>query len=226
MKIFTYYDDLGWSFQKELLDIWYNNWQEMGFEPYILTPEDSVKHSLYKRLDSSMKEIYKTIMGHDIKPYGMSCWHRWLAYATIKPIDESFYVSDYDVFNTGWHPQKPEKKLHLLCGDCPCLASGTPLQFENLCHQFISLSKKNIKRIKKENKKPVFHDQNFFRNCSKETDGIIYTVIKEWNSDEPKLHHISHQASDVRLKKERQKYTNVNVNKMRVVMARELLDNK
>jgi hypothetical protein len=226
IKIYTYYDDLKWASQKDLIEVWYTNWESMGFEPCVLTPEDAMNHSLYEHFDNNLKEIYFNIMDREIGGYGMSCWHRWLAYSTITPSNESFYVSDYDVFNTGWLPQKPEKKLHLLCGKCPCLASGTSLQFENLCREFLSLSKKNIDRIKKVHEKRVFHDQNFFVHCGDQLKDVLYTRSKEWGTDAPKLHHISHHAANTRLKQDGIQYNNVTINKVRLDMARELLNHQ
>lgn len=223
-KIYTYYDDLRWAFQKDLLDIWTDNWKSMGFEPLIVRKEDAMSHDLYKYFDESLKKIHLKLYGtSNINGYISSCWHRWLAYATIAPSNESFYVSDYDVFNTGWHPQKAEERLHLMYGRCPCLASGTSLQFEELCRQFISLSEKNIEKIKKENMDPVYHDQCFFVICGEQVKDILYTIPEEWCYENPALHHISNKAANIRLKKEGKKHTLESVNKMRVDMAKELI---
>lgn len=223
-KIYTYYDDLRWAFQKDLLDIWTDNWKSMGFEPLIVRKEDAMSHDLYKYFDESLKKIHlKLYETSNINSYISSCWHRWLAYATIAPSNESFYVSDYDVFNTGWYPQKTEEKLHLMSDRCPCLASGTSLQFEELCHQFISLSEKNIEKIKKENTDPVYHDQNFFVICGDQVDNIIYTRLEEWFHQNPKLHHISHRAAHEKIREEGKQHNQVCVNEKRVAMAKELV---
>lgn len=223
-KIYTYYSDLGWPAQENLLDIWKDNWKSMGFEPVVLGKEDAMNHGLYDYFTERLQEINSKIYERpNLNVYGMSCWYRWLAYATITPVDESFYVSDYDVFNTGWHPQKAEERLHLMYGRCPCLASGTPLQFEKLCHQFISLSEKNIEKIKKENKDPVYHDQNFFVICGDQVDNIIYTRLEEWFHQNPKLHHISHKAAHEKIGEEGKQHNQVCINEKRVAMAKELV---
>jgi hypothetical protein len=89
----------------------------------------------------------------------MSCWFRWLAYAT--QADEKFYVSDYDAINVNFPIAEPKDKLHLMDYDCPFLASGTPIQFENLCKAFVEVSNERIEILKEQANH--YHDQEFFQ---------------------------------------------------------------
>ena len=97
MKIYTYYQNINHSSQKELIDLWKISWSRHGYEPIVLNLEDAKKHSYFETLNSEMRRIFNEITGRTIIDYGMSCWLRWLAYAIQE--DEKFYVSDYDAIN-------------------------------------------------------------------------------------------------------------------------------
>ena len=89
----------------------------------------------------------------------MSCWFRWLAYATQN--EEKFYVSDYDAINVNFPITEPHDKIQLFDEDCPFLASGTPKQFENLCKAFVEVSNQRIEILKQQANH--YHDQEFFQ---------------------------------------------------------------
>lgn len=161
MKIYTYYQDIDFSAQQELIDFWKLSWSRHGYEPIVLNLEDAKKHPYYETLNSEMRRIFKEITNKEIAEYGMSCWFRWLAYAT--QTEEKFYVSDYDAINVNFPITEPSDKLHLMDNACPFLASGTPIQFENLCKAFVEISNQRIEILKSKSTSMVwYHDQEFF----------------------------------------------------------------
>ena len=168
MKAYTYYEDVKFKDQDELIDLWKRSWERQGFEIIILDRSHAESHPYYEKFVKSLREIHLDIMNKPLDPYGLSCYLRWLAYAT-QP-EEAFYVSDYDVININFKPIKPDDKLHFLDCDCPCIASGTPKQFEALCHMFVDLSKSRMNDLKGV-PEMVYHDQNFLnlnfipKNC-------------------------------------------------------------
>jgi len=160
MKIYTYYQNLNdHSQQDELIDLWKISWSCQGYEPIVLNLEDAKKHPYFDTLNTEMRRIFKQITGRVISDYGMSCWFRWLAYATQK--EENFYVSDYDAINVNFPIKEPSEKLHLMDNGCPFLASGTPTQFENLCKAFVKISNERIQILKQQTNH--YHDQEFFQ---------------------------------------------------------------
>ena len=170
MKIYTYYQKIETGHlkpdnQSELIDLWKISWSRQGYEPIVLNLEDAKKHSYFDTLNTEMRRIFKEIKNKEISEYGMSCWFRWLAYATQE--DEKFYVSDYDAINVNFPITEPSDKLHLLDRDCPFLASGTPKQFENLCKAFVEISNRRLEIIR-ENIVEHYHDQEFFQNNADE----------------------------------------------------------
>lgn len=159
MKIYTYYQDINFSTQNELIDLWKISWSRHGFDPIVLNLEDAKKHPYFETLNTEMRRIFKEITGKQIAEYGMSCWLRWLAYATQN--EQKFYVSDYDAINVNFPITEPSNKLHLMDFACPFFASGTPIQFENLCKAFVEVSNERISYLKEE--ADHYHDQEFFR---------------------------------------------------------------
>jgi len=159
MKIYTYYQDINFKKQNELIDLWKLSWSRQGYEPIVLNLQDAKKHPYFKTLNIEMRRIFNEITGRTIIDYGMSCWFRWLAYAT--QADEKFYVSDYDAINVNFPITEPSNKLHLMDFACPFLASGTPKQFENLCKAFVEVSNQRIEILKRQT--DHYHDQEFFQ---------------------------------------------------------------
>jgi hypothetical protein len=159
MKIYTYYQNINHSSQNELIDLWKISWSRQGYEPIVLNLQDAKRHSYFETLNTEMRRIFKEITNNEIADYGMSCWFRWLAYAT--QTDEKFYVSDYDAINVNFPITEPSNQLHLMDNACPFLASGTPKQFENLCKAFVEVSNERIDILKQQANH--YHDQEFFQ---------------------------------------------------------------
>lgn len=159
MKIYTYYQDINFSAQRELIDLWKISWEVHGYQPIVLNLEDAKKHPYYDTLRTKIKEFAIKLGNYKINNYGMSCWLRWLAYST-QP-NEKFYVSDYDAININFPITEPNDKLHLMDFACPFLASGTPKQFENLCKAFVEVSNERLEILKTQTN--YRHDQEFFQ---------------------------------------------------------------
>lgn len=173
MKIYTYYQDINHSSQNELIDLWKISWSRKGYEPIVLNLQDAKKHSYFETLNSEMRRIFKEITNNEISEYGMSCWFRWLAYAT--QTEEKFYVSDYDAINVNFPITEPSDNLHFMDNFVPFLASGTPIQFENLCKAFVEVSKERIEILKEQT--DHYHDQEFFQ----------YNFMPQYNDDYKQL---------------------------------------
>ena len=200
MKIYTYYQEIDHKKQNELIHLWKTSWSRQGYEPIILHLEDAKKHPYFEVFNLEIRRISKEIIGKEITEYGMSCWFRWLAYAT--QADEKFYVSDYDAININFPIVEPNDKLNLLCGNCPFIASGTSKQFENLCKAFVEISNNRLQELKRINRHAWFHDQNFFMYnheiCqSKKYDILItkdQTKFSAIHDTLPLVCHVSHVA--------------------------------
>lgn len=159
MKIYTYYQNINFCKQQKLIDLWKASWSRQGYEPVVLHLDDAKSHPYYETLNIEIRRIFNEITGKQIGDYGMSCWFRWLAYAT--QTEDAFYVSDYDAININFPIIKPNDKLHLMDSACPFLASGTPEQFENISKAFVEVSNQRIEILKQQANH--YHDQEFFQ---------------------------------------------------------------
>ena len=180
MKIYTYYENINFKNQDDLVSLWEKSWKFHEFEPIILTEKDSERSNFYEEFVTKIKKLHQEITEKPLSKYGLSCWLRWLAYST-QP-EEKFFVSDYDVINHNFKPTEPTDILHLMDDCCPCIASGTPSQFLKLCKKFIEVSEQNKEFFIEEYKERNFvhfHDQNFFvmyfhnKTANKEKDKDI-----------------------------------------------------
>jgi hypothetical protein len=184
MKIYTYYEDINFRDQDPLLRLWELSWRRNGFIPIILSSSHAKKHPYYDEFISRLELFHVKVKGNPLVDYGLACFVRWMAYSTQK--NEKFYVSDYDVMNNGFKPVEPNEKLHFMHSTCPCLASGTPEQFEELIRLFVSLSESRLSELRevlRENR--WYHDQEFVRyNLKFLPDSFMFTRNKSiWNKN-------------------------------------------
>ena len=165
MRVYTYHQTfndryIDSSLQRKLVDLWKLSWARRGYEPIVLNLKDAKKHPQFGRFDHDISKIFRRITGRNITHYGLSCWHRWLAYANQG--EGKFYVSDYDAINVNFPITEPSDKLHFYDSYCPFLASGTPKQFENLCEAFITVSNERLTELSAHaHKMTWYHDQDF-----------------------------------------------------------------
>lgn len=252
MKIYTYYQDINHPHQNKLIEMWKTSWSRNGYTPVVLDADDAKNHPFFEEFDAKMREIFHEITDKHISDYGMSCWHRWLAYATQE--EEKCYVCDYDVINACFPVSEPRKKLHLMDSACPCLVSGTPSQFEALCKVFIEVSESRMKILKQTVNH--YHDQEFFQynftnaNPDWEAYQNKYNIIlsrnrhrrcgsydiktgKVWvnnhtlcDSDNYEVFHVSHASAGFNLRKHNNKkepHNHEEVNELRLRMVEAIL---
>ena len=237
MKIYTYYQEINFSSQNELIDLWKVSWSRQGYEPIVLNLDDSKKHPYFETLNSEMRRICKAITNKEISSYGMSCWLRWLAYAT--QTEEKFYVSDYDAINVNFPITEPNDKLHLMDHACPFLASGTPKLFEALCKAFVEVSNERIEVLKRHTKH--YHDQEFFqynftRKFNESAEGLMHKYNILMTRDRTKfggpdinvnslVYHVSHYMTNITINRNPfyQSFKQKCKERSRVMVVRELL---
>ena len=242
MKIYTYYEDIKFLRQDDLINLWKISWLKNGFEPIVLGREDAESHPFYSTFVKKLNEINKTMLGCNMKPYCLSCFLRWLAYASQK--EESFYVSDYDVINTGVSlneiSQPVTNRVHFMDGNCPCFASGNPAVFELLCKDFIEVFEKYHNELlivtEKNEERKSWHDQHFLVNFNKIMRSFArYKITRDRNIigmcvdintlNIKRIVHISHKCTTQILNKHPELQERV-VRDARVEIVKKLLNVK
>lgn len=56
MKIFTYYENINFKHQDEIVQLWKKSWEQQGFEAIVLTLEDAKKNPYYEEFTTSVKK--------------------------------------------------------------------------------------------------------------------------------------------------------------------------
>ena len=238
MKIYTYYEEINFPQQKEMLDLWHKSWTQMGFEAIVLNQQDAKKSPDYDLFVRKMQYIFKEIANEELSPYGLSCFVRWLAYSTVSNQDEKFLVSDYDVINSGgWKTSDPLiDGIHLFDGACPCMASGTARDFKKLCDLFFEITISRLEEIKRETNH--YHDQEFFqynfverfnsRSATLQEKHNI-TLTRERSKDVspftlPRAYHVSHHNISQILQQGLNKYSAFSPDDLRVEIIKNITD--
>lgn len=243
MKIYTYYENIKFKQQNELLKLWEMSWKKMGFEPIILGLKDAKKSSKYSEFCEKMRLIFKKITNKNLSSYGLSCFIRWLAYSTVENKEERFFVSDYDVFNSGkWKTSHPIKnKLHFYDSACPCLASGNAQEFGQLCDAFFDVTMKRLDVLQA--KASHYHDQEFFmynfmpqENVNAEELWVKYDIffskrrcedVAPFGTDcdeKVRAFHVSHNNTKMVKDKNPEKYQNLSLDEVRIKIAKNILN--
>ena len=59
MKIYTYYEDINFELQNNLLELWSISWKRYGFDPIILSREDAKKSPLYNEYYEFVQSVHE-----------------------------------------------------------------------------------------------------------------------------------------------------------------------
>lgn len=247
MKIYTYYEDIEFKQQNELLELWESSWKRNRFEPIILGIEHAARHPYYAEFCEHMRYIYNRITDKELSRYGLSCFTRWLAYATqtksydsLAPQDdEYFFVSDYDVINRRWYITDPvPKNMHLYDSACPCFVSGTAKQFESLCYTFYELTMERIDHLIQYDH---YHDQEFFQynfiekynsECKKVCDLYNIQLTRDHarhvapylleSTHQPKAFHVSHSNTHHIMDQQPDRFDGMNLDQARIHIIKNI----
>jgi len=237
IKIFTYYDNINFQKQDELIELWKESWERKGFDVTVLTPAHALKSSFYNEFVNGIKYIHIAITGKEISKYGLSCYLRWLAYST-QNVAESFFASDYDVINKDFTPQDVTSlnydRLSFLDGNCPCLAYGTTEQYLMFCKDIVNISLTNKETLKlnyKDVQHGCYHDQEYLSlnserekyNICRDLHKYVTLYIKEdVSSHNAKTLHVAHRS----IRESKDKFFNlkdIDTDVLRVQFVKEIL---
>ena len=222
MKIYTYYEEIDFKSQREILKCWEKTWKKNGFETFIVGKTDAEKHPLFESLCSKLDE--KNLLFFNKKfsesedqkraRFHLSSIKRWLAWGAT--ITEPSLIGDFDILNNGFTLPSPiENKLIFRDGHCLSFASGNG----NHCTKFIECLIENLDFfyektdvVKQNTKRGYFHDQDFIVHMCKlkrqtffEEEynfGFDRYPIKQYdhfneNTKNFKLLHVSHNCANV-----------------------------
>lgn len=238
MKIYTYYENINFKLQDELLDLWKLSWTRHGFDPIILSRDDAKKSSLYNEYYDFVQEIHNISIGQYLPEYSYHLAAQ-LEIVAFNTIETPSYVSDYDMINNGFETgEKLESIVHWRNADCSCFASGDKNGWKRYI-EFLFNQKHNIiewcKNEYQNTKRKHFHDQDFL--VAVKQTGIhsnIYKMYRNINiagadydpegKNTCKIIHLSHNNMS-KIKENNSNYRDSNPDLMRILFAKEILNN-
>ena len=232
MKIYTYYEDVNFSKQNELIELWKLSWSRQGFEPIVLNRDDAKKFKHYNRYYDFIQEVHQKSKGLPLPDinYHMAAQLEIAAFATI---EEPSFFSDYDIINVGFKTFNVESKVSWRDKACTCFASGDSLGWYNYINFLFENKNKIIEYCNSIKGRNFFHDQDFLipiydlgiKNGVFNGHRNQFTC-KSWFPNNPAnkqitLYHVSHD-NIAKLKKD-YKYQHKHREDLRVDIAKMLL---
>jgi hypothetical protein len=237
VKIYSYYDNIKFDNQKELVSLWKISWEKQGFIPIVLSSDDAKKNTYYEEFVTKLKYIHKEITGKELQQYGLSCYLRWLAYANQNEID-CFLMSDYDVINRNFEIDDikiESNEMNFLDRYCPCLAYGNSQSCFRFCKDIVDHSykfKQNIIEEYKKNNCVWYHDQEFLViNHEKLKCNILTSYVDLYNYGiesgkqqlGSKLFHVAHRSIG-EAKSQYKVLKNVDGDQLRINFVKKILN--
>lgn len=207
MKIYTYYEDVSFPKQLELINVWKESWEKQGFSTFVLTRDDAKKSPLYQQYYDFIQRVHENVSGKTLPDnnYHLAAQLEIVAFTTIDK-DKVSYISDYDVINKNFTFETREEKLHWRDYCCSCFASGNRHGWIKYVNFLLEQEKIIIDWCLKEKEKTQrteYHDQDFLiatsqigiekniYNMSKSFDLCKMYFPKSKHTD-IKLYHLSH----------------------------------
>ena len=207
MKIYTYYEDVGFGGQLELIELWKKSWSNNGFEPIVLNREDAKRSELYQEYYDFVQRIHKNISGKILpeNSYWLAAQLEIAAFTTINK-KQAAYISDYDVINKNFQHKHNWGKLHWRDSCCSCFASGNGeswIKYLNFLLQEEKIITDWCLQEKEKTKRTEYGDQDFLIAVYKKgLDEDIYKMSRQPNlcqmyfpsvkNDDIKIYHVSH----------------------------------
>jgi len=194
MDVYTFYEPIAsWDHDRSLLDLWVKNWSDKGFNPVIMSLNDAKKHNYYLKFSETISKSFKTITKKDIinpnnawSYYVYYNYIRFLSYATIDT-KQPILIMDYDVYNINLNPEEISglsENIFFYWSICPCLMTGSPASFGNLCKMFAFVTENHLDLLEEEYKlSPYvsFHEMALMHLLKFSKNKILNQILEKYN---------------------------------------------
>lgn len=237
MKIYTYYEDVGFKLQNELIDIWKRSWENNGFEAIFLSRNDAKKSPLFNEYYDFIQRVHDKSVNKILPENGY-----WLAaqleIVSFHTIDEPSYISDYDMINNGFRCDEIlESMVHWRHDACSCFASGDKDGWERYIKFLFENESTIVDWCKKENintQRIEFGDQDFLVAVKNIGINKAYRMSRNINIlgadyipdqiNTCQIPHLSHRNMS-EIKNTYPKYANFSEDTIRIISALQILNN-
>lgn len=238
MKIYTYYENINFKLQNELLDIWQKSWRQHGFEPILLSRDDAKKSCFFQEYYDFVQRVHEKSV-HKILPENGYWLAAQLEIVSFHTIEEPSYISDYDMINNGFMPGETlESTVHWRNDACSCFASGDKYGWGKYIKFLFDQEQRIINWCQNESKRTgrtEFGDQDFLLAVKQlGINNKIYIMSRNLNIlgakyvpgevNICKIPHLSHNNMS-EIQQKYPKYANHSRDQIRVISALEILNN-
>jgi hypothetical protein len=235
MNIYTYYEDVKFNKQTELLAIWEKSWKRNGFNPIILGRKDAEKSSLYDKYYEFVQRVHRKISDEELPDGGY-----WLAaqleIVAFTTVDCPSYMSDYDIINKSFYEtSEVSSKLHWRDNCCSCFASGDGNSWKNYALFLMDNEDSIVEwclQEKEKTKRKTFGDQDFLIAIHEiGLDKNVFRMSRELamcekyfpkQKSKHRTYHISHRNMH-EIKEKYTKYKDHDREELRILMGEEIL---
>ena len=234
MNIYTYYENVNFKKQKELLSLWSQSWENNGFSTKVLSRQDAERSSLYNDYYNFVQSVHTQVSGKELPENGY-----WLAaqleIVAFTTIDSASYISDYDIINRSFNDtHEVSSMLHWRDNCCSCFASGDSkswvdyviflMEHEDIIIEWCSQERDKTSRTE-------FGDQDFL--IAIQEVGLrknIFRMSRELGMCQKyfpnakvkhKTYHISHRNMH-EITSKYPKYEGYNQDELRIIMGKEI----
>jgi precorrin-6B methylase 2 len=240
VKIYTYYEDVGFEKQSDLISQWKKSWKNYGFTPVVLERKDAEKSKFFAEYLEFIQRVHVASVGCELKDspedrYWIAAQLEILAFHTVQDLS---YFSDYDMINNGFTDITYGSKGNLkwLEGDCPCLSAGDSVGWEKYILFLFDKEKAIIDFLKNRNKetgRTKFGDQDFLEAVFRDgLDKEVFTMMRNRFVAGDKYRykkknicgviHLSHNNC-IEITKENKELTDLSTDDLRVELAKQII---
>jgi len=245
MNIYTYYEDIGFRNQLELIELWKQSWLNNGFEPIVLSREDAKRSELYQEYYDFVQRVHEKSVGIELNDnsYWMAAQLEIVAWQTIR---QPSFISDYDIINKNWqYKYELKDKVHWRDDCCSCFASGNSCGWKNYI-QFLLNSESCIiewcKDCNRKRQRIHFGDQDFLIAVSNLEDfkpktvtmtrsnfelcvGIqnAYGINKDKRFENALTYHLGHSSIE-KIINDNPEYKDYDIDSLRIKIAKEIME--
>lgn len=242
MNILTYHDDIGKPKQAQLIKMWEQTWKSQGFNPIVLSRNDVKDDAYFNEFTEQLHYIHNEILECPVKPYGLTCYYRWLAYARV--MNEPGFVCDHDIINFNFPVDYAREVLNenrdvlkFYHGTTPCFVSGPPNMFRKFCKDIIDITKKNLHLLRSTigphyndqefityNRTDIFNQRSYVMETCHHEHRLVYDYVHAPHILNKSLIHMSHASIDEQTRDKR--VDNMNIETARCIVIKNLLNLK
>ena len=136
MRVYTYYENINFTHQSKVIEMWINSWAKHNFHPIVLNENDARKSHLYESYSLKIRSFPSV----NAPGFDYHCFMRYLAVLASCSSDDIIISTEPDVMNYNLYPEdvKQMKKINMIqYSVVPALHVGDKEGYVNFCNKLL-----------------------------------------------------------------------------------------